>query len=155
MGEEVELRVARDFGMSGQEGSELRVVARYIFLVGEQRRIVRDYGGERGTKAEQANQLGLGGSHVTVIGHRPEERPFRFWLCGRVLLSSGQRTERQQRQCDCGKNPVNKAMVLHAFPSNDRACKRFYQNNGLAWGVVNRIFEKLQTITLSGVAFPH
>src|SRR3954471_3272106 len=68
VGEEVELGVSRDLGMSGEEEGELGIVARDVLLVGEERRVMRDDGRECRAEAEQVNEFGLGGADVAIVG---------------------------------------------------------------------------------------
>ena len=68
VGEEIELGVARDLGMSGEEFGELGVVAGHVLLVGEERRVVGDDGGERGAEAQDLDELALGGGDVLARG---------------------------------------------------------------------------------------
>ena len=68
MREEVELGVAGDLRMGGEELGQLGIVVGHIVLIGEQRRVVRDDGGERGAEAQQLDELALGCGHFALVG---------------------------------------------------------------------------------------
>jgi hypothetical protein len=52
MREKIKLGVAGDFGVSGQKGRELGIIARDVFLIREKRWIMRNDGGECGAETE-------------------------------------------------------------------------------------------------------
>ena len=66
MGKEIELGVASDFRVGNKKLSKLGVVAVDVVLVGKQRRIAGDDGGESRAQLEQFDQLLLRGGKIVV-----------------------------------------------------------------------------------------
>ena len=73
MGEEIKLRVARDFRMCGEKLRQLRILAAHVPLVGQQAWIMLHHSGERGAQAQQTDQFFLRGCQV-VVAHRRDKR---------------------------------------------------------------------------------
>ena len=122
MGEQVEIRIPRNLRMRRQKRCQLRIIPGHIFLVRQERRIVRNDSCQGRAQPQQPNQLGLRLRNLPVVGYRGSARCRRGSGALRARLSHTQRCQQQSRNCDCRKNPVYQATTLvHCFlPSNRR-----------------------------------
>jgi hypothetical protein len=68
MSKQVELGIASNLRMGEEELRELGIVAGDIVLVGEQRRVACDDGGEGGAEAEELDELQLGPGQLLFGG---------------------------------------------------------------------------------------
>jgi hypothetical protein len=114
---------------------------------------VRDDGSKCGAEAEEANEFGLRGSNVAIVGRGSSGCQGLLFGCGGALLGESRAGKHGGSQDGCEENSVKRKMTGHLIPRTKNLCGSSDQttNEEVEWLTG---FCANFGMTLSGAAFP-